>query len=101
MRYRCDECGLAQVRGFFPAETFHIGYALFHGVAIGVSSTVVKIAFAKLGYDASGWRGAAISVGACAALLLIIYAVAVFIEGLSVARRGCVACASHRVITAG
>ena len=100
MRYRCDACGLLQVRGFFPAEKFHLRYALFHGVAIGVSSTALKAAFARFGYEPLGWRGAAVSVGAGVALLLVIYGVAVFVEGLVVTGRGCTACRSRRVRTA-
>jgi hypothetical protein len=80
MQYRCEECGLVQVRGFFPAETFHVRYALFHGIAIGVSSVAVKIVFSKVGYVTSGWRGGLVSLGACAVLLLVIYGVAVVIE---------------------
>ena len=100
MRYRCDACGFPQVRGFFPAETFHMRYAVFHGVAIGVSSTAVKIAFAKFGYHPIGWRGGLATLGACAALLLLIYGVAVFAEAITVAVRGCVACQSRRVFPA-
>jgi hypothetical protein len=85
------------VRGFFPAETFHIRYAVFHGIAIGVSSIVVKIAFSKMEYAASGWRAGLMSVGACALLLLVIYGVAVFVEQMVVAGRGCVECGSHRM----
>ena len=100
MRYRCETCGLLQVRGFFPAEPFHLRYALFHGVALGVSSIAVKAAFARFAYEPSGWRGGLLSVGACAALLLVIYGVAVCIEQLTVAGRGCVECRSHRIVTA-
>ena len=100
MRYRCEECGLVQVRGFFPAETFHLRYAVFHGLAIGVSSVAVKIAFARMGYVPTGWRGGLFTLGACAVLLLVIYGIAVVIEQVTVAARGCAECRSRRVVSA-
>ena len=100
MRYRCEQCGLLQVRGFFPAKTVNVRSAVFHGIAIGVSSVAVKIVFAKVGYAPSGLRGGLLSLGACAVLLLVIYGVAVFIEQLTVAARGCVECHSRRVVAA-
>ena len=100
MQYRCEACGLLQVRGFFPAEVFHIRYAIFHGFTMGVSSVAVKVAFATLGYEPSGWSGAVLSFGTGVATLLIIYGLAVIIEQLIVVGRGCVQCRSPRVFVA-
>src|SRR3712207_5585641 len=100
MRYRCEGCGLLQVRGYFPAEKFHIRYAIFHGVALGVSSTATKIAFSRMGYHPSGLRGGLTSLGVCAAVLLLIYGAAVLVEWLCVMRRGCAECPSHRIYAA-
>ena len=100
MRYKCDKCGVEQWRGYFPQRFFDVRYALFHGVALGLSSIVVKTVFQRMAYDASGARGSLVTLGACLVVMLLIYGVAVFVEACVVVVRGCTGCQSHRICLA-
>ena len=97
MRYRCNNCGIEEWRGYFPQQFFHLHYTLFHGIAIGVSSIVTKLVFQRIGYNAHGIRGGLASLGLCLVIILLIYGVAVFVETCAVAARGCTGCKSHRL----
>jgi hypothetical protein len=55
MRYRCRACQAVQWRGLFPESTFHLRYAVFHGVALGVCGVGTKMLFARFGLTADGW----------------------------------------------
>lgn len=91
MRYKCDKCGVQQWRGYFPERFFHIRYALFHGVALGVSSIIVKTVFERTGHDPHGFA----TLPACLIVMLAFYGVAVFTEACVVAARGCSDCQAH------
>ena len=97
MRYKCDNCGNEEWRGYFPQKFFHVRYALFQGVAIGVSSIVMKSVFERIGYDAHGIRGGLASLGVCLVIMLLIYGVAVLVEACIIAARGCTGCQSHKI----
>lgn len=97
MRYRCNNCGTAEWRGFFPERTFHPRYAIFHGVALGVSACIVgSLMHNKTG----GFKRGIISFGGCLILLLVIYGLAVMLESRIVAARGCASCGSHKIFIA-
>jgi hypothetical protein len=98
MQYRCGACDTRQWRGFFPEATFHLRYAIFHGLGIGVCGVATKLLFARLGLSTTGWRNGPASLVVCALLLLGFYAVAMFAERRLLARcpcRACGACALH------
>jgi hypothetical protein len=92
MQYQCSACGTSQWRGFFPEKAFHLRYAVFHGVALGICGTATKILSQHLGYTVDGWRGGLRSLAICAAFLLVFYAVAITLEVCIVAFRSCRAC---------
>ncbi len=91
MRYKCQKCGVEEWRGYFPQRFFHIRYALFHGMALGVSSIIVKTVFERIGRDPHGFA----TLPACLVVMLILYGLAVFAEQCIVAARGCTGCQSH------
>ena len=91
MRYRCRGCGAVQWRGFFPAETFHVRYAAFHGTAVGVCGVAAKAVLGRLGYATDGWTGALV-LAVALPLVLLYYAVAVAAEAAIVSARRCAAC---------
>ena len=97
MQYRCGACDTTQWRGFFPQATFHIRYAVFHGIALGICGTTTKLLFAHFGHETSGWRNGLSSLGVCAVLLLVAYVVAILAEGQTIARRPCQACGQQRL----
>src|SRR5437868_5318670 len=92
MRFRCGTCGAIQWRGLFPEPAFHMRWAIFHGVALGVCGVATKVLFARLGYTTDGWRNGLASLGVCAVLMLGFYAVAIVAEACVVAGRRCRAC---------
>jgi hypothetical protein len=92
MRFRCDTCGTRQWRGLFPEPTFHIRWAIFHGIALGVCGIATKVLFAQFGYTTDGWRNGLASLGVCAMLMLGFYAVALFAEACVVAGQRCRTC---------
>jgi hypothetical protein len=92
VRYRCRNCDAVQWRGLFPERTFHIRYAIFHGIAIGVCGVGTKLLLARLGYSTDGWWNGLASLGVCAVLLLAFYGVAIVAEALWVATRCCREC---------
>src|SRR5882762_7752888 len=100
MRYRCDNCGTEEWRGFFPKRMFHPRYAIFHGIALGVSSCVVHTFFDRMSYKTEGFRGGMAVLGACLVVMLVIYGLAVMLELFIVAARGCRGCRSHKMIIA-
>jgi hypothetical protein len=91
MRYKCENCGVEERRGYFPRRFFHIRYALFHGIALGVSSIIVTTLFERIGRDPHGFA----TLTACLVLMLVFYGSAVFVESCVVAARGCTGCQSH------
>ena len=92
MRYRCGTCEAVQWRGLFPEATFHIRYAVFHGVALGVCGIATKLLFARLGYTTDGWANGLASLGVCAVLLSVWYIVALVAEAVWVCGRCCGSC---------
>ena len=78
-------------RGYFPQRFLHVRYALFHGVALGVSSIIVKTVFERIGRDPYGFA----TLPACLVVMLVFYGVAVVVESCVVAARGCTGCQSH------
>jgi hypothetical protein len=91
MRYRCDKCGTTEWRDFFPERTFHPRYVIFHGVSLGISACIVRSLF-------EGRRSTLNELGACALIMLVIYGLAVLMESLIIARRGCRSCSSHKLV---
>lgn len=91
MRYKCAKCGGQQWRGYFPERFFHIRYALFHVVALAVSSIIVKTVFERTAHDAHGFA----MLPACLVVMLAFYAVAVLTEACIIAAKGCTGCQSH------
>jgi DNA-directed RNA polymerase subunit RPC12/RpoP len=92
VRYRCSNCEAFQWRGFFPEQTFHLRYAVLHGVALGVCGIFTRAVFAYIGYSTDGWRNGLASLGVCAALIIGFYGVAIMAEAVAVARRRCQEC---------
>ena len=66
MRFRCGTCGARQWRGLFPEPIFHIRFAVFHGIALGVCGVATKVLFARFGYTTDGRRNGLASLGVCA-----------------------------------
>ncbi len=95
MRYRCDNCGTVEWRGFFPERTFHPRYVIFHGVALGVSSCIMR---EILDYKTDGFQGGVTMLGGCLVIMLVIYGLAVMLESFIVAARGCTSCRSHKLV---
>ena len=93
MRYKCQNCGVEEWRGYFPERFFHIRYALFHGVALGVAAIVVRMVFQRMGLEADGF----VMLPACLVVLVAIYGLAVLAEHCIVAVRGCARCKSRRL----
>jgi hypothetical protein len=97
MRYRCYGCHTEEWRGYFPKGMFGVRYAVFHGVAIGVSSVAVKEMLRYMQYQPHGLNGALVSLGGCLLILCSIYLAALIVESLVVAIRGCSKCGSHQI----
>jgi hypothetical protein len=95
MRYRCDACGTSEWRGLFPEQTFHLRYAVFHGVALGIASVITKRLFERLEYAAEGGAGGLASLATCAVILLLIYGIAVIGEQCVMMSRRCSACSAR------
>jgi hypothetical protein len=95
MRYRCNACGATEWRGFFPERTFHLRYAVFHGVAIGIAGIAVKAYFKRIGYVAEGLSGGLMSLAVAALVLLVVYGLAIAIEACVVAFLPCTGCGSR------
>ena len=98
MKYRCEKCGTAEWRGLFPERTFHPRYAIFHGVALGVSSCVVHSVFDRMSYKPEGFRGGMTMLGAGLMVMIVIYGLAILFESFIVAARGCTSCRSHKMV---
>jgi hypothetical protein len=69
MRYKCQKCGVEEWRGYFPERFFHIRYALFHGIALGTSSIVVKTTFNQIGRKPNAFA----TLLACLVVMLVLY----------------------------
>ena len=95
MRYRCKACGASQWRGFFPEQVFHIRYAVFHGVAIGIASVCGKAYFERIDHIPEGWIGGLTTLAVGVAILLPVYAIAIAVEVSIVAFFTCAACGSR------
>jgi hypothetical protein len=95
MCYRCDSCGKAEWRGFFPERTFHPRYAIFHGIALGIAACTMR---ELLHRKTSGFRAGMIMLGGSLVILLAIYGLAVFLESRIIAARGCASCGSHKLV---
>jgi hypothetical protein len=95
MRYRCGNCGRTEWRGCFPERTFHPRYVIFHGVALGISSCIIR---SLLNYKTQGFRGGMVMLGGCFIIMLLIYGFAIVLESCIVAARGCTSCKSHRMV---
>lgn len=98
MHYRCDNCGKAEWRGFFPERTFHPRYVIFHGVTLGVSSCIVRAILERMSCHAEGFRGGMIKLGGCLVVMVGIYGFAVMLETCIVAAHGCTNCRSHKMV---
>jgi hypothetical protein len=92
MRYVCSRCEATQWRGLFPEPTFHIRYAVFHGIALGVCVIASKVMFARLGYTTDGWRNGLASLGVVAFLLCLVYGTTIVGEAIVVAGWRCRDC---------
>ena|SRR5215469_4021812 len=97
MRYRCENCGTVEWRGFFPERTFHPRYAIFHGVALGVAACIMR---SILDHKTGGFRSGLTGLVGCAIIMLVIYGLAVMLESFIVAARGCTSCSSHKIVIA-
>ncbi len=97
MRFHCQSCGASQWRGLFPEPKFHIRWAIFHGVAIGVCGITTKLLFRRFGYTTDGWQSGLASLRVCAILLLGFYAAALFVEARVVNRLRCRACGARKL----
>lgn len=92
MRYQCRACEAIQWRGLFPEPTFHLRYAVIHGVALGVCGVATKVLFARFGQTTDGWGKGPISLGVCAALMVAFYGAAIMSEAVWMATRRCREC---------
>ena len=95
MHYRCKDCGASEWRGFFPQQTFHPRYTIFHGIALGLAAVTAKEYVKRAGDAPEGWAGGLMSLAVAAVVLLVIYGLAIAIEVFIIAFLQCTACGSH------
>ena len=97
MRYQCAMCGEKQWRGFFPQETFHIRWTVFHGIAVGICGIATREVFKSIGWSTEGWRNGLKSLGVCLLFLLAYYGIALTIEAMFVRRCKCHTCGEREL----
>ena len=97
MRYRCEKCGVAQWRGYFPERPGHIRYIAFHGVSIGVFGVMARAASERFGWALESWPAGLTSVGVGLVFLFAVYSGAVALEACFVRVLACCECRSKRL----
>ena len=97
MRYKCSSCDQLQWRVFFPKETFHWKFAIFHGIAISIIRFPAAAICEKLGFTTDSFGEVAFNLTIAVFLLFLFYGAAMIIESIFVRFYQCRKCGARRL----